>query len=433
MTRSRWTLAGILAATVAVGAAPRALAQDKPKDTPPPAEAKPAEAKPAEKKPSPISAGPEGFSLQSEGGEYKLQLRGLIQFDGRFFPSDEDQTATNNFLVRRARPIFQGSAGKYLDFNFTPDFGGGVAVIQDAYFDFKASPRLRVRVGKFKPPIGLEHLQSDPTLPFIERSYPSIVLPNRDVGFQLSGDLLGGVVSYAGGLFNGSADAGSLDLDTNDSKDAVGRLVLSPFKTTKSFLKDLGIGIGASTGKQTGALAAYRSGGQIGIITVLSGVVADGTRTRWSPELSFYSGPFGFGAEYAQSRSFVRKTAASPRTELTVKAWQTTASFAMSGESETYSGIKVKKPFDPAKDQWGALELVARVNGLDLGDDATPLIDAAKSVRKALSWAVGVNWSLNRNLKLLFDYERTTFTGGAAKGADRTPENAIFFRTQLYF
>ncbi len=129
----------------------------------------------------------------------------------------------------------------------------------------------------------------------------------------------------------------------------------------------------------------------------------------------------------------MRKTAASPRTELTVKAWQTTASFALSGESETYTGIKVKKPFDPAKGQWGAVELVARANGLDLGEDATSLVDPSKSVRKAVAWAVGVNWSLNRNLKLLFDFERTTFTGGAAKGADRSPENAIFFRTQLYF
>ena len=39
---------------------------------------------------------------------------------------------------------------------------------------------------------------------------------------------------------------------------------------------------------------------------------------------------------------------------------------------------------------------------------------------------------MNRNLKQLFDYERTTFTGGAAKSADRSPENAIFFRTQHY-
>jgi len=445
----RWSLVGILAAAAALGAGPRAVAQDPPKEGAPATPGAPAAGQPPVDPASPdapaggtpqqkeapprLVAGADGFSLQSETGDYKLQLRGLIQFDGRLFPSDKDETAINNFLVRRARPIFQGSAGRYFDFNLTPDFGGGVAVILDAYFDLKASPKLRVRMGKFKPPIGLEHLQSDPTLPFIERAYPTIVLPNRDVGFQLSGDLVEGVVSYAAGLFNGSADAGSLDIDTNDSKDAVGRLVLSPFKRTKSLLKELGLGIGASTGKQTGALAAYRSGGQIGIITVLSGVVADGTRKRWSPELSLYSGPFGLGAEYAQSESFVRKTATSPRTTLLVKAWQTTISYALTGEAEAYTGIKVKNPFDLAKGHWGALELAARVNGLELDAESTDLVDPAKSVRKAFAWAVGVNWSLNRNLKQLFSYERTTFTGGAKSGGDRSPENALFMRTQLSF
>jgi hypothetical protein len=31
------------------------------------------------------------------------------------------------------------------------------------------------------------------------------------------------------------------------------------------------------------------------------------------------------------------------------------------------------------------------------------------------------------------DFERTTFTGGAAAGGDREPENAIFIRTQVSF
>ena len=53
-------------------------------------------------------------------------------------------------------------------------------------------------------------------------------------------------------------------------------------------------------------------------------------------------------------------------------------------------------------------------------------------MRKAFAWAVGLNWYLNRNVKEVFDYERTTFTGGAA-GGDRPAENALFFRTQLSF
>lgn len=297
----------------------------------------------------------------------------------------------------------------------------------------KGSPKLRVRIGKFKPPIGLEHLQSDPTLPFIERAYPSVVLPNRDVGFQVSGDLGEGVVSYAAGLFDGSPDAGSVDLDANDSKDLVGRLVLSPFKKTKSVLKNLGLGIGGSTGKQTGPLTAYRSGGQISIITLLTGVVAEGARKRWSPEVSLYSGRFGFGAEYAQSESFARKAATSPLVEVRAKAWQATASVALTGEAEGYTGIKIKNPFDPAKGQWGAVELVARANGLELGAETLSLVDPTKSVRKAFAWAVGLNWFLTKNFKQLVDFERTTFTGGAAKGGDRPSENAIFIRTQLSF
>ena len=33
--------------------------------------------------------------------------------------------------------------------------------------------------------------------------------PNRDVGFQLSGDFLDGILSYQLGVFNGAIDGGS--------------------------------------------------------------------------------------------------------------------------------------------------------------------------------------------------------------------------------
>jgi hypothetical protein len=46
---------------------------------------------------------------------------------------------------------------------------------------------------------------------------------------------------------------------------------------------------------------------------------------------------------------------------------------------------------------------------------------------------VGVNWHLNRNLKQVFDYERTTFAGGAAAGQDRPADKAILMRTQVAF
>jgi phosphate-selective porin OprO/OprP len=97
--------------------------------------------------------------------------------------------------------------------------------------------------------------------------------------------------------------------------------------------------------------------------------------------------------------------------------------------------VRPKRPFDPAKGQWGALELAARVHGLQL-DRATyeaGVVDPTKSVREVLAWAVAFNWSLSRNVKQVVDFERATFTGGAPGGADRAPENAIFIRTQVSF
>jgi len=251
---------------------------------------------------------------------------------------------------------------------------------------------------------------------------------------MLFGDLAGGVVSYAGALLDGAPDGGSVDSDTNDGKDLAGRLFLSPFKRGKSALKALGFGIAGTTGKQTGALPAYRSSGQISVITILTGITADGTRTRYSPQLSFYSGPFGLLAEYAQSSSKVKK-ADGTRFDLDASAWQATATIALTGDKASYAGARPKNPFDPSKGQWGALELAARVHELELDRASVDAgaIDPSKSARKLTAWAVGLSWSLTRNVKQLADFEHVSFKGGAPAAGDRESENVFFIRTQFSF
>ena len=434
----KWA-AGALAVMLFSGAAPTTSGDEKPQEPAPPGEQKPAEpAAAAEAKPKApegvkVSAGADGFVIQSPSGDYRLQIRGYAQFDGRFFASDRD-LALDTFVVRRARPIVQGTVAGHFEFNITPDFGGGTTVLQDAFLDVNYSPKARVRVGKFKPPVGLERLQSASNLAFVERAFPTVLVPNRDLGVQLHGELAGGVLAYAAGVFNGAPDGGSVDVDVNDGKDLAGRVFVSPFKRGKSALKGLGFGISGTTGDQTGPLPAYRSGGQISIITLVTGITADGRRERYSPQLSFYTGPFGLLAEYAHSKSRVKK-ADGTRFDLEGSAWQATATVTLTGEAASYSGVRAKKPFDPKKGQWGALELAGRVNGIKLGSQAVSdgLVDPSKSIREAFAWAAGLNWYLNRNVKQVVDFERTSFTGGAAGGADRPAENAVFIRTQLAF
>jgi phosphate-selective porin OprO/OprP len=381
-----------------------------------------------------VTAGPEGFTLQSASGDFKLQLRGYAQFDGRFFSGDEGPLAIDTFVLRRVRPVLQGMLGKQFEFKIMPDFGGGTTVLQEAWLDFEPSPKLGVRVGKYKSPVGLERLQSATALTFVERAFPTLIVPNRDVGVMLHGDLAGGIVTYGAGVFDGAPDGGSVDADLNNGKDLAGRVFLSPFKKTKSVLQGLGFGIAGTTGKQSGALPAYKSSGQVSVITILTGITADGTRQRYSPQLSFYTGRLGILAEYAHSESWVKKPD-STRLQVGASAWEVTASVCLTGDTASYAGVRPKKPFDPAKGQWGSLELAARAHGLEIERTSfdAGVVDPAKSVRKAFALAVGLNWSLNRNVKQAFDFERATFTGGAAGGGNRAPENAFFVRTQVSF
>jgi phosphate-selective porin OprO/OprP len=140
-------------------------------------------------------------------------------------------------------------------------------------------------------------------------------------------------------------------------------------------------------------------------------------------------------AEYVSSRATVRKSAADPTAKVTMEAWQVMAVVSLNGDDAAYAGVRPKRPFDPAARQWGAVELAARVNGFQADERAFSLglADPAESARKAFAWAVGVNWHLNRNVKQQVNFERTTFTGGAPGGADRTAENALFVRFQLAF
>jgi phosphate-selective porin OprO/OprP len=140
-------------------------------------------------------------------------------------------------------------------------------------------------------------------------------------------------------------------------------------------------------------------------------------------------------AEYAQSDAFVRNAAGGERTEVSVRAWHATATWTVTGEPASFTGVRPRSAFDPGAGQWGAFELGARVNGFEIDDEAfrAGVFDPARSVRDAFAWGLVLNWYLNGNLKQVVSYERTTFTGGAAGGADRPDENALFLRTQLSF
>lgn len=415
------------------------------------------------KAPDQISIGTNGFGYISSDGDYSINLHGVLQIDSRTFFDDNPLAEGNKgFLVRRARPILDGTLFRDFGFAIVPDFGASSVQLFDAFIEYRPSPAFQFRIGKFKGPVGLEMLQSDASALYVEKSLASDLVPMRNLGLQISGTLDAGTVSWAAGFFNQDGDyrvAGNTPF--SNGLEFAGRLFLEPFRATDlKPLKGLGFGVGGSFSEISSNSAALpsTSGGNLpGYVTpgqqqffaynpLFGSVVADGPHWRLSPQGYYYCGPFGLQAEYIFSEQEVLNSATMRRVTLDHTGWQVSAQWVLTGEPASFNGIIPAHPFSISSGGWGAWQLTAGYSQLTLGEStfngfSNPLISA----RGANSWSVGLNWWLNRNIRVSTAFSQTSFQGGgqinpndpntltAPATVSHQNESVLFTRVQVAF
>jgi phosphate-selective porin OprO/OprP len=410
-----------------------------------------------------LTAGADGFGFASADTKFSIKWRGLMQLDSRVFFDDNKLSEGNDtFVLRRARPIIEGTLFGDFDFQFVPDFGGSQVQIFDAWMNYRYRPELQLKAGKFKGPVGFEQLQSDATLPFNERGLVTGFVPARSVGVQLWGDAFDGIVGYAAGAFNVTGDGrnpGSVDF--GDDKEFAGRLSFHPFKKSdRTGLQGLGFGVGGSyseVNSNVNGLPATTGGVRPGYVTsgqqqffaynpVRGTVAADGPQWRVSPHVTYLFGPFGLLGEYGISHQSLVNSFNARKTQLAHTSWQLSAQWILTGEAASFSGIIPNRPFKPGSGGWGAWQLVGRFGQLEIDDDAFPnFSNGATSAQRATAWSVGLNWWLNKNVRVMTSFSHTKFDGGGAFNpldsstltapatVSAQDENVFFTRLQLAF
>jgi phosphate-selective porin OprO/OprP len=387
-----------------------------------------------------VAVGSSGFSLRSADTNFVLRFRGLVQVDSRW---SDDGTIGDSFLVRRARPILEGTVFRDFNFLLTPELAGSSPALRDAWLNYRYADALELRIGKMKPPGNLERWQSVANTLFVERNLVSLLWPVRDLGIMLHGELwsadddsarslaAGGLVNYAGGIFNGTGDAraaGNSDFDGD--KTFAGRLFLHPFlKSGIQPLRKFGLGVSGTFGEMSGDAGLPDDFGYSG------DVLADGNHWRVGPQAYWFYGPFGLLGEYAISSQRLEMEVApfdSIRTQNS--AWGITASWLLTGEEGTFRSPTPKKNFDPRTGGWGAWQIVARYSVLDIDDDLFPVFaDPTELQTRAASWGAGLNWYLNRNIRASFNYIHTDLKGGQSGSVADFGENSFLTRVQLAF
>jgi len=394
----------------------------------------PATAIAANSKP-PVSVGSDGLWFSTADGSDSLRVHGYAQADDRMFSSNLHGEGLDTFFFRRIRPLFEGTIFNSVDYRFMPDFGQNNPQIQEAYMEWRTFSFAKLRVGKFKEPLGLEVLKSDRDLTFAERSLASDLVPLRYMGAQLGGAVFSNSISYEVGYFNGSNDGSNGNFQWVPDNEVAARLFLQPFATTGiGALRQFGFGMAGSSATQYGSIAGLKTVGQSTFFKYSSKTFANGQHNRISPQAYYYAGPIGLMSEYTvSSQDVVNKTRTA---DVRNEAWQVAGSVMLTGEKNSYTGIRPRNSFEPTRGfrHLGAMELAVRYSQLRIDGDAFPLFASPRTAaQQAQERAIGVNWYLNRFVKLTTDYEHTTFRMSSSSVTPLHSENVLMSRVQLAF
>ena len=372
----------------------------------------------------------DGLSVGTNGVIYKsnnfdLSVGGRFNLDGVHY--DTGQSSGDNVRVRRARIEVAGKIAHFIKFRVDREFtqssaqrasrstqiGGGW---RNVWVAIEPTKHFALKGGNFVVPFSMEELQNSNRSALMERSDVSSLAPSYSLGAMLSYDNKHFTVS--GGYF-GKA------LDEDDSKSKgrgegfAGRVTFAPVLGERTFVH-----LGAAYEQRdlkAGELLRFvaRSGSQFAPALMSTGRLYAAKTRMLGAEAAYSVGPFLVQAQYAQNH-LERDLLAN----LDFSAWYAQAAFIVTGQTYEYSkgsgtvgGVRIKKR--------GALELAARVSGIDLRDGAVP-------AGIGRTYTGGVNYYMNRNVRFMVNYARSRAHRIQPLDTDRK-DDLITGRFQLSF
>jgi phosphate-selective porin OprO/OprP len=408
-------------------------------------------------------------TITTPDGNFRFALRSVVQFDAAHY-SEEPRTAANDLgsgtNFRRARLGFDATA--YRDWNFAlwGEFGGTggeVPVLNQAYVEyagwkpFGLQEPIRLRVGAWATPSGLEDATSNTEMVFLERAAIAELVRGIATGDGRTGvgATARGPRWYASALWSGKVVGAPSTPEFDQQSGYAFRLAFNPFHGS-----DYDVHLGANV---QGILdPADTTAGPVDTRAVrlqerpelrVSGVRLVDTGAINSGGLTAYGLEAGasWKSLYAASEWYridVSRKASAPAVspfDPSFSGWYLQGSWVITGEHHGWTnanggfvGIRPARLFDPRAGTWGAWELAARYSVLDLNDrpglaGAAAPAGGVRGGEQDIT-TVGLNWYPNNVIRFLLDYQWTRVNRlNAAGGSIGEHVDAISLRSQFAF
>lgn len=349
------------------------------------------------------------------------------------------QTLQSGVNARRARIGLTGTFARDWDFALVIDGGGsqdGTATLNNAYLSYKGFKGMRIEGGYMDVPYTLDEATSSNNITFMERASSQVLAADLAAGDNRAafGVRANDTWWWAGAYLTGPTTG--YDHSLRVPYGATGRLVFAPINTDAgAFLFGGDVLYLADTGGGPG-VNDLRMRERIEVRIDPTRVLDTGTLANVSSALVLSAEAAGaIGSFHAQGEYFDYTISRFAQPDLHFKGGYVQAGYILTGERRKYSassgslgGISPKNPFFwDMSGGTGAWELAARYSYVDLND-------AAVFGGRQQNITVGVNWYLNENMRLMFNWIHGTVDKTNIAGVDRGAKyDAFAMRTQFAF
>ncbi len=373
--------------------------------------------------------------ITSHDNSRQIKFGGRLMLDAALYDDDITDFDSGSDL-RRARIYIAGNLSKNWDFKFQYEFIRNDDFVKDAWVGYSGFSPLKLQIGQFMEPFGLEAQTSNKFITFMERAQVSTMIPFRSLGIGIN--TYGKNWSFASGLFGKAID----DTRAGDERFSTTGRVTYTYQKEKN-LSLLHFGVNLSHRRPHTSNETVRYSGRPGSI-ISNKFTVDTRRTATDAlgntintdignvnyinllglESAFVAGPFSVQAEYI--RSHIERDQGMKN--FGFDGWYVFSSYFLTGESRPYnSQTGLFGRIYPNKNVGrqhglGAWELGLRYGTLNLNDS---MINGGKQHLISL----GVNWYVNEYLRFLVNY---IFADIHNVNGEENP-NLIQFRTQVEF
>jgi phosphate-selective porin OprO/OprP len=374
-----------------------------------------------------------------------------------------------------------GSNGGSAGASGVPAAGEGDPLLNKAVVSYTGLPGWHFNVGVIEPAFMFEGTTSSASLMFLER--PEIDNIAADVfgagdsrrGIEIgwaktdalwAGDNLTATATFSGQKTGSAANHGN---GGDENTQVLGRITerlwsngLSNIQIGVSGAKVLNSGSnGVNGGSQTINLQDRPEIRVDGTRLISTGGIAAKTADMFAVDLGGNIDNFFLGGEYAQftldrqcgaitaANNAVCASSTSVIDHPTFSGWYAEASWILTGETKAYSPSALNnevggfqapvpsRPFSFSGDSWGAFELVARYSNTDLNWH-TNQIQTNSQLAGVLGGeerviALGLNWYLNRNVRVMIDDNIIKVKKGTAALPNRDGQDINVVGVRLQF